>query len=94
MFTLAVFFSKSQWRRTVSDLLFYSSVFSFCSDVDGVICCQNLYQQQTIIVNLANVYKVQSIAAGLCSVSGVLLLLLFIFLPVFYVFVSVLRVSI
>ena len=47
----------------------FSVLFFFCSDVDGVMRClsKNLYQHGTITVNLANVYKVQSCAAGLCS---------------------------
>lgn len=81
LFTLVVFFSKSQWRRSVSHLLFSSSLFCFCSDVDGVIWClsHNLYQQRTIIVNLVTVYKVQRLAAGLCSLCLVFLRLCFLF---------------
>lgn len=62
LFTLVVFFSKSQWRCSIPCL-------SFSSDVSSMIwcLCQNLHQQRTIIVNLANVYKVQHLAAGLCS---------------------------
>lgn len=50
--------------------IYYSPpLCSLRSDVDGVIwrLSQNLYQHGTITVNLVNVYKVQSCAAGLCS---------------------------
>lgn len=40
---------------------------------------QNLYQHGTITVNLVNVYKVQSRAAGLCSLCLVFLRLCFLF---------------
>lgn len=79
LFTLVVFFSKSQWRRSISHLLSSSPLFFFCSDVDGVIPClsRSLYQHGTITVNLVNVYKVQSCAAGLCSLCLVFLRLSF-----------------
>lgn len=69
MYALAAFFSESQWRCSISYVLFSPSLFSFCLDIDGEIrcLCQNLYQQPTIIVNLVNVYKGKSLAAGLCS---------------------------
>lgn len=60
---------------------------------DGVIqrLSQNLYQHATITVNLVNVYKVQSRAAGLCSLCLVFLRLCFLFSPhVFYVCICVL----
>lgn len=50
--------------------IYYSPpLCSLRSDVDGVIwrLSQNLHQHGTITVNLVNVYKVQSCAAGLCS---------------------------
>ncbi len=62
--------------------IYYSlPLYSFCSDVDGVIWClsQNLYQHGTITVNLVNVYKVQSRAAGLCSLCLVFFRLCFLF---------------
>lgn len=62
--------------------IYYSPLLcSFCSDVDGVIWClsQNLYQHGTITVNLVNVYKVQSCAAGLCSPCLVFYRLCFLF---------------
>lgn len=80
--------------------IYYSApLCSSCSDVDGVILClsQNLCQHGTITVNLANVYKVQSRAAGLCSQCLVFLRLCFLFHPptppphVFYVRVCVRR---
>lgn len=50
--------------------IYYSPPLCFLfSDVDDLIryLSQNLYQHGTITVNLVNVYKVQSRAAGLCS---------------------------
>lgn len=88
MFTLVVFLSKSQWRCSIPHC-------SFRSDVGSVIwcLCQNLYQQRTIIVNLVNVYKVQHLAAGLCSprLAFLRLCLFFIFRLVFYAFVCLER---
>lgn len=88
LFTLVVFFSKSQWRCSIPRC-------SFRSDVGSVIwcLCQNLYQQRTIIVNLVNVYKVQHLAAGLCSprLAFLRLCLFFIFLLVFFMRLCVLR---
>ena len=69
----------------VSHLLFSSSpcvcFCSFFSDVDDLIryLSRNLYQHGTITVNFANVYKVQSRAAGLCSPCLVLFRLCFLF---------------
>lgn len=84
LFSLA----KSQWRCSIPRC-------SFRSDVGSVIwcLCQNLYQQRTIIVNLVNVYKVQHLAAGLCSprLAFLRLCLFFIFLLVFYAFVCLER---
>ena len=62
-------------------LLFSSSLFFSVSDVAGVIwrLSQNLYQHGTITVNLVNVYKVQSRAAGLCSPRLVFFRLCFLF---------------
>lgn len=66
--------------------IYYSPLLcSFCSDVDGVIWClsKNLYQHGTITVNLVNVYKVQSCAAGLCSQCLLFLWLCFLFFCTF-----------
>lgn len=77
-----VFFGESQRRRSASHLLFSSSLLSSCSDVDCVISRRrrNLYQQRTITVNLANVYKVCRLAAGLCTRRLVFSRLCFLFL--------------
>lgn len=74
-------FSLANPKRSASHLLFSSSLLSFRSDVDCVISClsRNLYQQRTITVNLANVYKVRRLAAGLCSPCLVFSRLCFLF---------------
>lgn len=76
LFTLVVFFGKIPAEMQHSNV---GSVI-WC-------LCQNLHQQRTIIVNLANVYKVRRLAAGLCSPCFPLLRLCFFlysFLLVFY----------
>lgn len=75
-------FSLANPRGGVTFHIHYSPpLCSFCSDVDGVMRClsRNLYQHGTIAVNLANVYKVQSCAAGLCSLCLVFFRLCFYF---------------
>lgn len=78
---LLVFFGESRRRRRASHLLFSSSPLPFCSVVDCVISRRrrNLYQQRTITVNLANVYKVRRLAAGLCTPRLVFSRLCFLF---------------
>lgn len=80
-------FSLANPNGGVAFHIYYSPLlYSFCSDVDGVIRClsKNLHQHGTITVNLVNVYNVQSRAAGLCSLFLVFLrLFFFIFLHVF-----------
>ena len=75
-------FSLANPNGGVAFHIYYSApLCSFCSDVDGVIGClsKNLYQHGTITVNLVNVYKVQSCAAGLCSLCLVFFRLCFLF---------------
>lgn len=75
-------FSLANPNGGVASHIYYSPLLcSLCSDVDGVIRClsQNLYQHGTITVNLATVYKVQSRAAGLCSLCLVFFRLCFLF---------------
>lgn len=91
MICLHRLFSLANPNGGVAFHIYYSPLLcSFCSDVDGVIWClsKNLYQHGTITVNLVKVYKVQSYAAGLCSLSGVLQIMLFYFYVWNYVFVK------
>lgn len=82
MICLHWLFSLANPNGGVAIHIYYSPLLcSFCSDVDVVIryLSQNLYQHGTITVNLVNVYKVQSRAAGLCSLCLVFFRLCFLF---------------
>lgn len=90
-------FSLANPNGGVAFHIYYSPLLcSFCSDVDGVIWClsQNLYQHGTITVNLVNVYKVQSRAAGLCSLCLVFFRLFFLFSCMCFMCASVYALSV
>lgn len=87
LFTLVVFFSKSQWRRSIPR-------YSFGSDVGSVIRCrlQNLYQQQTIIVNLGECLQGAASRCGaLFFTSRLLQIVPFLYFSSFFMCLCVFR---